>query len=386
MSLFRQFGVLSHIGTITLMSLLVLPAMIGTLVDETSLTEVQAGWSASLNFLGGAVIAGLMALRMHHLDLRKISMFGFLLAATGDVLAGFSTHHATLFMLIRFLTGVGAGIAYTSVLAAFARLPQVDRGYAVFVTLQFVVSGLGLFLLPVFSETLGAKGMFISLALLDVLGFSLCAHLPGKAVQLRSGEIRTSELPVLFAGATVLGAVGFLIFEAAFTAEFTFVERMGVSLAFTDPQIGTSMLVASLAGIPGAFSIVLLGGRIGRFNGLVFGIAASVSGLVIMISAQSYAAYVIGSILISFAWAFCLPFIQGLLATLDPKGTAVAAGSASSTIGGAIGPGLAAMVIAGGVYQHVFMFAIGMLCVALACFYLSGRLSARTTTERMYRV
>ena len=33
----RQFGMLSVIGTITLMSLLILPPMIGTLVDETSL-------------------------------------------------------------------------------------------------------------------------------------------------------------------------------------------------------------------------------------------------------------------------------------------------------------------------------------------------------------
>lgn len=373
----RQFGMLSILGTITLMTLLVLPAMVGTLVDETSLTEVQAGWSASLNFLGGATIAGLMALRMHHLDLRRISMFGFLLAATGDALAGFSADHAWLFMALRFFTGVGSGIAYTSVLAAFARLPEVDRGYALFVTLQFVVSGLGLFFLPVFSEALGARGMFLSLAGLDIIGLLLCSHLPGKAVLLPSGKGFKTELRVLLAGATILGALGFLIFEAAFTAEFTYVERLGVSLTFTDQQIGTAMLLASLAGIPGAFSIVLLGGRIGRFNGLVFGIGASITGLLIMITAQTFVPYIIGSILISFAWAFCLPFIQGLLASLDPNGTAVAAGSASSTVGGAIGPGLAAMVIGSGVYRDVFMFAIGMLLIALACFFISGRLSAR---------
>ena len=54
----RRFGLLSVIGSITLMPLLVLPAMVGTLIDETTLTEAQAGWSASLNFFGGAIIAG----------------------------------------------------------------------------------------------------------------------------------------------------------------------------------------------------------------------------------------------------------------------------------------------------------------------------------------
>jgi predicted MFS family arabinose efflux permease len=135
--------------------------------------------------------------------------------------------------------------------------------------------------------------------------------------------------------------------------------------------------VASLAGIPGAFAIVLIGSRINRFAGLSFGFAVSIVGLLIMISAQSYMPYIIGSIMITFAWAFCLPYIQGLLAVMDPNGSAVAAGSASSTIGGAIGPGLAALVIGSGVYQHIFMFAIGMLLFSLMCFFVSGRRAAR---------
>ena len=139
----RRFGLLSVIGCIPLMPLLVLPAMVGTLIDETSLTEAQAGWSASLNFLGGAIIAGLMALRMHRLDLSKVAAIGFLVAAIGDGLSGFSAGHAPLFLFVRFCTGVGAGAAYTSVLAAFARLPDVNRGYALFITLQFTISGLG---------------------------------------------------------------------------------------------------------------------------------------------------------------------------------------------------------------------------------------------------
>ena len=53
----HRIGIYSIMGSITLMPLLVLPAMIGILVDETALTEVQAGWSASINFLGGAMIA-----------------------------------------------------------------------------------------------------------------------------------------------------------------------------------------------------------------------------------------------------------------------------------------------------------------------------------------
>jgi predicted MFS family arabinose efflux permease len=372
----RPFLIYSVIGTISLMPLLVLPAMIGVLVDETSLTESQAGWSASLNFLGGALVAFVLALRMHRLDLRKAAAVGFLLAAAGDTLSGFSADQPGLFLAIRLITGIGAGAAYTTSLAAFARLPDVDRGYAIFVTLQFIVSGLGLFLLPVFSSTLGTTGMFLSLAGLNLVGLVLTRYMPGPAMDKGHRSIARSELHVLLAWATIIGALGFLVFEAANTAQFTYVERLGVSLAFSDHQVGSAMMIASLAGIPGAFSIVLLGRRIGRMAGLSLGIAVSITGLVIMIQATRFVPYLIGSIMISFSWAFCLPYIQGLLATLDRHGSAVAAGSASSTVGGAIGPGLAAMVIGGSEYKAVFAFSIGLLLTALLAFFISGRHAA----------
>jgi predicted MFS family arabinose efflux permease len=374
----RRFGVLSVIGTITLMPLLVLPAMVGVLVDETAMTEAQAGWSASANFFGGAIIALLMALRMHHLDLRKTAAIGFLVAAAGDLASAYTGDYPTVFLLIRFITGLGAGAAYTAVLASFARLPDTDRGYALFVTLQFIVSGLGLYLLPVFSEGLGASGMYLSIVVLDILGLWLCSVLPGKAMRDPDHQDQRSEIKVLLATATLLGALGFLIFEAAFTAEFTYVERLGVSLAFSDQQIGLSMLVGSLIGIPGAFSIVLLGNRLGRLGPLSFGMVMAMGGLAIMIIAETFVPYLIGSLLIGFSWAFCLPFIQGLLASLDPHGTAVAAGSATSTVGGAIGPGLAAIVISSGNYQHVFLFAIGLLLLALISFFFANHHTLRS--------
>jgi MFS family permease len=181
-TLLHRFGIYSLIGTISLMPLLVLPAMIGTLVDETALTEAQAGWSASLNFFGGAAAALFMALRMHRLDLRRVAILAFAVAALGDLASAFLGNNATLFLPVRLFAGIGAGAAYTAAVAAFARLPDVDRGYGLFVTLQFIVSGLGLYILPVYSETLGVEGMFLSIAALDVAGLALTRFLPGRAI------------------------------------------------------------------------------------------------------------------------------------------------------------------------------------------------------------
>jgi predicted MFS family arabinose efflux permease len=215
--------------------------------------------------------------------------------------------------------------------------------------------------------------MFLSIAALNVMGLLLSSNLPGRAVRADAAQTGRTELHVLLAWATVLGALGFLIFEAALVAQYTYIERLGVSLALSDQQVGSALLIASLTAIPGALSIILLGARVGRMGGLGFGVAVAIAGLVMMISTVHFLPYVLGAALITFAWAFCLPYIQGLMAALDPHGSAAALGSAASTIGGAIGPGLAALVVGAGTYQHVMMFTIALLLLALTSFFIASR-------------
>ena len=75
-----------------------------------------------------------------------------------------------------------------------------------------------------------------------------------------------------------------------------------------------------------------------------------------------------------FSWAFCLPFIQSLLATIDRKGSAISAGTSFSTFGSAFGPGIAATVVAGGKYSNVFLLSIGLFVLTLALFFYANKM------------
>ena len=108
---FKQFCLFSAIGTVAFLPLLVLPAMIGVLVDESGLSESFAGWSSSLNFLGGALVAIAMSFRMHSLDLRSVARIGLALAAITDLASTLAAPHPVAFLCARFLAGVGAGVA-----------------------------------------------------------------------------------------------------------------------------------------------------------------------------------------------------------------------------------------------------------------------------------
>jgi MFS family permease len=369
----RVFVHLSCLGTIALMPLLILPAMIGVLVDQSGMAESFAGWSASCNFFGAALVALLMSLRMHHLSLRIFATLGLSLAAIADLLSVLSTGWPTLFLAVRFLAGIGTGAAYTAALAAFARYEDTDRGYGIFITLQFIVSGLSLYLLPVYSSTLGTTGMFFILAGFDSAGVLLARYLPGKAIDERPEKSRASEMSVLMTTVAASALLGFCVFEAANTAQFTYIERLGMALQFGEHKVGTSLLIASFIGIPGAFAIVLMGERYGRLKPLFAGIGVAITGLVLLIVTDTYPFYLLANCCIGFSWAFCLPFIQGLLASLDRDGSVLAAGSFTATIGGAGGPGLAALFVGGGHYDRVFLMGIALFILAVISFSIANR-------------
>jgi predicted MFS family arabinose efflux permease len=370
---FSRFCAYSVIGTVTLMPLLVLPAMVGVLVDDTGMSESFAGWVASANFSGGALIGLLIALRIHRLDLKRTAAIGLAIAIGLDTLSAFVVTPHAGFLLLRFMTGLAAGAAHVAALSAFARHDDVDRGYGMFVTLQFIVSGLGLYVLPVYSEQLGVTGMYLMFAVLQAIALLLLGSMPGKASDGWTDEQPRSEVAVLLGMITIVAMLGYGMFEAANTAQFTYVERLGVSVDFTGQQIGTALMIASLIGIPGAFTIVIIGDRFGRVGPLAFGVSVAIAGLALLITTRSFAGYFAASCCLGFSWAFCLPYFQSLMATLDRHGSAIAAGSSAATIGGALGPGIAALIVGDGFYQRVFMMSIALFIVAIACFVFAAR-------------
>ena len=364
------FSGYAAIGTFTFMPLLILPALVGTLVDEGGFSESLAGWVASANFAGGATAALLMAFRMHGLDLRRVATAGLVLSISGDVASALLAHPGYGFLALRFLTGFAASLAHVAASAAFARHANVERGYGLFITLQFIVSGIGLYVVPVFSATLGVSGMFLMIAGLQFATLPLLRSLPGRAIGERT-DGHSAERTILLAAVTLFALLGYGLFESANTAQFTYIERWGVALSLSDERIGVALMVASLVGIPGAFMVVLIGHRWGYLRPLLAGMALAVTGLLLLIVTRAYTAYFAAGCFLGFSWAFCLPYIQSLMASIDRNGSAVAAGSSIATVGGALGPGLAALVVIGGNYRGVFLLSMFLFAIAAASFVYS---------------
>ncbi|MBW2541575.1 MAG: MFS transporter, partial [Deltaproteobacteria bacterium] len=341
----NRFFVCAVIGTVSFLPLLVLPAMVNVLVDEAGLSESLAGWAASVNFFGVAVVALAMAFQMHRVDLRQTAIVVLSIALSADLASAYFAAPTAAFLSIRLIAGLANGAAQIAAQSAIARADDAERGFGLLITLQFSIAALGCYILPVYSAELGATGMFLLFAACDSLALLLAGRLPGRESDEPVETEFGSEKHILFSSVTLLALLGYFVFEAANTAQYTYLGRLGVALAFSGEAIGAVLMIASLAGIPGAFTIIVIGNRFGTIGPLLFGIGVAIVGLVILITSGAFAWYLMAGICLGFSWAFCLPFIQSLLASLDRNGSALAAGAAAAAIGVAVGPGLAASVV-----------------------------------------
>lgn len=361
------------LGSITVLPVLILPNLVGSVVDEFGFTETQASTAASLNFIAGAIIALIMAFQIRRLDLKKVAVYSLLLAAVCDFLSGLTGDNIYLFMTMRALAGLGQGAAYTAVMSSIARTDDPDRGYGMLMTMQFAISALGLYLIPIILPVSGIQGMFFGLTMMDLIGVFMAFKLisADRVIDKNiydEGDLSQVEWKVIFSGAAIMVILGLCFLETAMTAQFSFTERVATQRLQMSPEtVGGILAIASLIGVPGGFGCVLLGTRFGRAIPLFIGLVASIIGVTLMAFAQDALMYTISAYILGFTWAFTLPYYQAAQAALCPHGSVVAAGSFSGTMGNAAGPGLAGMAVLFGGYNSVLLMAGIMLLISIFC-------------------
>jgi len=352
-------SLLALLGSITLMPLLVLPVMVGSYVDFLGLTESEAGYLASAGFLGSAIAAIYISLRIHHLDLRKLAYTGLTLMILADGVS-ITAAHLPFWVLVamRFVSGVGGAATYASVMSAYAGWREPDRAYGLFMSFQFLFSAIGLYGLPWMLTDSGISGMFALFAMLDVVALGLVSRLP--AVHERSGTGFAAKLEwrVIIGGTSLMCLFGIGLFEAANMANFAYSERMGMSFGLSSQETGTVLGLVTVLGIPAAFGVFLLGSRFGRFLPILVAVLAQGIASVLLLTGEGQPAYVIAMVIMALGWAFALPYFQAIEAKIDPAGSVVVAGGFATAAGDFAGPAMAASLVSPGDYRNMLFAAI----------------------------
>ena len=275
----KIFFALSFIAVMSIYPVLTLPVMIGILMDHAGMSSFSAGWLTAVGTLSTASAGFIMSIKMDNKNLQKLSRFTLIIAIFTDLLSAFTAGTTIIFFLIRVIWGLAMGVAHASSVSSIAHYDNFKQGFGIYVGLQFIVSGIGLYIIPVYADIIGVTGFFIGFAVLDFVALIFTKYLGSDYKEPAKTKENNTSLGVMISVPAILAIIGFTVFEAANTAQFSYIERFGVISNLTEHQIGIALLVGSLLGIPGAFSIFILGDKFGLVRPLIFGFLLSISDL-----------------------------------------------------------------------------------------------------------
>jgi MFS family permease len=330
-------------------------------VDFGGFSDRAAGLTAGYGAIGSVTVALICALTMHHLRLRTLAMTGLLVAAIANTGAAFYYQQQEVFYLLRVVNAFSDGACYAAIMSCFARQRNSERSYGLFMMLQFGIAAVVLYALPTYLPEMNVTQMYLGFAFFNLLGLSLATLLPNTAALAEGISIRGSEWRLIFTIPALAGLLALCAFEASNVSTDAYIERIAVFAGLTDPEIGSSLGIASLMGVPGALAILWLGSRFGHARPVLLGVAVGAVSLTMTLQANDYRGFLFWLSVHSVTWAFTLPYIQSLLADMDPGGAVVTAGGLASGAGGGLGPSAAAMMVNSHDYS-------GVLLVGLAAY------------------
>lgn len=353
---FQRSLLISMAGMLGLMPLAILPLYIGGLVDLKGLSFEDAGLLSSVNLLGNAIGVLWVSLLARHNKLFYLAL-AVTLEVTFDVLSIYLSDQGLV--IFRALSGLGGGIITGMAFQMLAKQKDPDRGFAVLICLQFLIGGVSLYFVPMLQEQFGIAAFYLILIFFAIVS-GLCGLLVFGRVESQGSDIAASgKIPRLKIIAVLSGIA---CFELAAAGVWAFAERIGDFWGLANTEISTALAIATLAGIVGSLLVIFLGTKFGRGISLIFGCGLVTASLIpLTFGIGSYAIYLASLLVFNLAWAYTIPYLQGLQAALDDTGRLAVFGMGVVLLSIALGPYLFSLIIStddfsAGIYTSIFLF------------------------------
>ena len=351
-------------GGISPMVLTVAPALELHLVAEMGLDYATTGgyfWGEMAAFGCGVVLAYGWCGRF---DPRQVAFLALLAFVLGNLINALWMPNLMYFVILRGISGIGAGtLTVISVLAA-ATSPNRDRVFGVWLVGQLLIGTLVLMILPYLFEFAGLRGLYMLLVLLGGLSMPLAQFIE---VSPRSGKThdveRRKSWRNLFAPVPEL--VGLLSFYIAIGSVWTFVGEAGAIAGIREDSGSIILSVATALGVAGALSASAIAGQMPRAEILLLGYLLVIVPIGWLTTLPGSIGYAVSVVSFKFAWTFTLPFILASLMNSERQASFIVTVCLVITSGISLGALLAGQFLQAGL-QLYMIFAIGFVVMVLS--------------------
>ncbi|MAE96471.1 MAG: hypothetical protein CL910_17630 [Deltaproteobacteria bacterium] len=260
------------------------------------------------------------------------------------------------------VAGLGAGLAGAAATAAASGAPDPERLFAVASVVGGVAGSFAVLPLGSAIAAAGADGMFLFMVVATAVVAPLLRGLPAPASAAAGAAPRIRR-----AGAASLVLAGFFLFALGQNAVWAFTERIAKDLGIDVETMAMILAVTNLLGLAGAGGAALLGLRVGRRVPLLGSVAVTMVATAFLVEARGIGGFVAANLFWALGFFFAMPYFLGTLATLDDRGRWAAIGTGLASVGAALGPAAAGLVLAEQGYGPLLglVLACGGVAVAL---------------------
>jgi predicted MFS family arabinose efflux permease len=327
-----------------------LPVLLGSLADTFTLPSAEIGFLGSVCFSGyllGTLGAPLWLNRINWRWLTVICATGtasaFAFSAEVQALQALYITWAVIGFFASTMTCLGMRI--------LADLHNKERAFGIRQGVELSITAGALFALPpLIIANFGYQGAAWALAgLVVLLGLSAIWVPPHSTVS--SGQVTGMRFNMPAASWWALGV--FWIFLVGNIGLWTFLERIGVALQVSPPEMGVVFAVLKLLGGVAAFSVAYVGSTVRTHQAYWLSLAGILIGVILLAVASGFGTYAAGAWIWEFAFTCGCVFQTAHIARTDTTGRAIVLVPASFALASMIGPSLAGSLMRGDDYSLV---------------------------------
>ena len=355
------------------------PLLVGGMVEYLHLSDAQAGLLAAVHLAGAGIASYLSISLTAALGQRRLAILAIALFALSETLF-VSTESLAAMFAGRFLAGFGGGVFLALAVANVALMNRKDSIFAFLLLCQMIFGFIGAWFWPQVLARMGFHATMLGLPALALVVLPFVRYLPGRepgGAARPTGRLGLSLVAVLM-------LVSLFLHYIANSAEWIYLERIGVEGGLSVTEASEGLAVSMIWGMVGTLLAMALGRLRSRFPQLAFGILGIMAGTGLLLIPLDLPAFTFASSLILLTMVFTIPFYQGFVADLEngEKLSMLAAGIISAGL--AAGPLLGAPVVAiwgfeALIWGCILAFALALLLV-VAAFRLPARAAGANRT------
>lgn len=370
----RQTTLISAIYPVGPAAIILMPLIVGGLVDSYGFSEQQAGVIATGEGIG--LVLGLLtaALWVRSVTWRLALLVGLTTYAALNFGSPLVDGHAGI-LVLRFLSGFVGGGVFAIVVAALGDNREPDRAFGIAQAVQGLVMGALFAWAPSLMSESGINSLFYLMAILALTTMIFVPQFPRRGVvdaapvPADSAGDPPSSAPILL----YLGLFGGFAYYLAVFGFWGFIERMGIRAGLEESTIGYALGISQLAAICGALLAAGAAQRFGRFLPLLIALVGQLWVLWVLVGQFSAWAFYAGACAYQGLYVMATSYQLGVIAHLDSKGKFIVVMTALQGLGAALGPSIAAALIDDGAYSGINVAAALTLTASLGLFLVLAR-------------